>query len=84
MPRTLDEIPHGREPNAVVHFYCLYLGESSVDAGIDSTDGCQHMLVIVEDVSRYTWLCRSRACMVNDIVEDRVRWCATFGPPTTW
>ena len=34
VPRTLEETPHGREPNAVVHFGYLYMGESAVDAGL--------------------------------------------------
>ena len=42
------------------------------------------MLVILEDVSGYTWLRPSRACTANGTVEELVRWCATFGPPTTW
>ena len=32
----------------------------------------------------YTWLRPSKACTVNGTVEELVRWCATFGPPTTW
>ena len=27
VPRTPEETPHRREPNAVVHFDCLYMGE---------------------------------------------------------
>ena len=41
VPRTLEETPQGREPNAVVHFDYLYMGESAVDAGIDAADGFQ-------------------------------------------
>ena len=35
-------------------------------------------------MSRCTWLRPSRACTANGTVEELVRWCATFGPPTTW
>ena len=28
--------------------------------------------------------CDRRACTANGTVEELVRWCATFGPPTTW
>ena len=72
MPRTLEETPHGREPNAVVHFD-FYMGESAVDVGIDAADGFQYMLVIFEDVSGYTWLWPSRACTANGTVEELVR-----------
>ena len=44
----------------------------------------QYVLVILEDVSGYTWLQPSRARTANGTMEDFVRWCATFGPPTTW
>ena len=65
-------------------FDYLYMGEKPVDAGIDTADGFQYVLVILEDVSRYTWLQPSGACTANGTVEELVRWCATFGPPTTW
>ena len=57
---------------------------SAVDAGIDVAGGFRYVLVIVDDVSGYTWLRPSRACTANGTVEELVRWCATFGPITTW
>ena len=51
VPRTLEETPHGREPNAAVHFDFLYMGESAVDVGVDGAGGFQYVLVILEDVS---------------------------------
>ena len=54
-----------------MHLDFLYLGESAVDAGIDAADGLQ--LVILEDVSGYTWLRPSRACTANGTVEELVR-----------
>ena len=80
---TLEEISHGREPNTVVHFVYLYVGESAVDAGINAADGFRYVVVILEDVRGYTWLRPSRACTANDTVVELVRWCAGFGPPTT-
>ena len=74
MPRTLEEIPHEREPNAAVHFDYLYMEQSVVDAGIDAADGSQYVLVILEDVSGYTWLPPSRACTANGTVQELVRW----------
>ena len=44
----------------------------------------EYVLVILEDVSGYTWLRPSRACTANGTVEELVGWCATFGPPITW
>ena len=55
-----------------------------MDAGIDAADGFQYVLVILEDMSGYTWLRPSRACTANGTVEELVRWCATSGAPTTW
>ena len=83
LPRTLKRTPHEREPNAIVYLDYLYMGESAVDAGIDAADGFQYVLVILEDVNGYIWLRPSRACTANGTVEELVRWCATFGPPTT-
>ena len=82
--RTLEKNRNGRERNAVVHFDLLYMGESAVDAGVDAADELQYVLVVLEDVSGYTWLRPSRARTANGIVEELVRWCATFGLPTTW
>ena len=44
-----------------------------MDAGIDAAGGFQYVLVILEDVSGYTWLRQSRACTVNGTVEELVR-----------
>ena len=55
MPRTLEETP-GREPNVVVHLGYLYMGEGAVGAGIGTVDGIQYVLVVLEDLSGYTWL----------------------------
>ena len=79
MPRTLEETPHGREPNEVVHFDNLYMRESVVDAGVDAADGFQHVLVILQDLSGHTYLRLSRASTAKGTVEERLRWCATFG-----
>ena len=84
VPRTLEDIPRGREPNAVVHFDFLYMGRSAVNVGVAAADGFQYVLVILEDVSGYTWLRPSRACTANGTVEELARWCAAIGPSTTW
>ena len=81
---TPEETPHGREPNAVVKSDFLFIGESAVHNGVDAADGFQYVLVILEDISGYTWMRPSKACTVNGTVEELIRWCATFGPPTTW
>ena len=60
------------------------MGESAVDVAVDAADRFQYVLVILEDVSRYTWLRPSRAWTATGAVEEFVRWCATFGPQTTW
>ena len=39
VPCTLEETPHGREPNAIVRFDFLYMVESAVDVGVDAADG---------------------------------------------
>ena len=58
--------------------------QSAVDVGVDAANGFQYVQVILEDVSGYTWLRPSRECTANGTVEEFVRWCASFGPPTTW
>ena len=55
MRRVLEEILHGRELNAVVHSDFLFLGENAVDVSVDAVDGFHHLLIILEDVSGYTW-----------------------------
>ena len=44
----------------------------------------EYVLVILEDVSGYTWLRPSRACTANAAVEELVSWCTTLGSLTTW
>lgn len=75
---TLDETLHGREPNAAVHFDFLYVGKSAVDVGLDAVDGCQYVLIILENVSGYTWFRSSKACTVNETIQELIRCCATF------
>ena len=60
MPHALEETPHGREPNAVVYFniFC----KSAMDIAVDTADGFQYVLVVLEHVSVYTWLKPCRAC----------------------
>ena len=60
------------------------MAKSAVDVGVDAADGFQYVLVILEDLSGYTWLRPSRAWTANGTVEELVRWCVTCGPPTTW
>ena len=55
MRRVLEETLHGRELNAVVHFDFLFLGESAVDLSVDAVNGLQYLLIILDDVSGYTW-----------------------------
>ena len=66
--------PSWRAPNAIVHFDYLYMGESAVDASIDAVDRFHYVLVILVDVSGYTWLRPSRACTANGTVQELVRW----------
>ena len=67
-----------------MYFDHLYMGEGAVNAGIDAADGFQYVLVILEDMSGYIRLRPPRAYTANGTVEELVRWCATFRPPTTW
>ena len=39
-----------------MHFDFLHVEEHAVDAGINAADVFQYVLVILEDVSGYTWL----------------------------
>ena len=84
VPRTREETPHGREPNAVVHFDFLDMERARWMSELTLRMDFQCVLVILEDVSGCTWLRPSKACTANDTVEELVRWCAKFGPPTTW
>ena len=43
VPRVVDETPHGREPNAVVHFDFLYMAESALNVGVDAADRFQYV-----------------------------------------
>lgn len=70
MLRTLEENPKRREPNTVVHFRFLCMGESAVHVGVDAADGFRCVLGVLKDVSGYTWLPLSSACTSNGTVEE--------------
>ena len=48
-----------------MHFDILNMGEGAMDVRVDAADGFHNVLVILEDVSEYTWLRPSRACAAN-------------------
>ena len=68
----------------MVHFDFLHLGRSEVAEDVDSRDGYAYVLVIMEDLSGYTWLRPAKACTANFTAQELVTWCSAFGPPTTW
>ena len=39
VPRSLEETPHGRKPNAVVHVDFFFMRKSAVDVGVGAAGG---------------------------------------------
>ena len=57
MPRPLGDLVHGTGVGDVLHFDYLSLGESdAIDMGGLVDGGYKHVLVLMDDVSRFVWL----------------------------
>ena len=55
IPRPLGETVHGRRPGEVLHFECLYVGNSVPlgKDGLDEGDGFKYILVTIYDLSDF-------------------------------
>ena len=83
MPRPLGDLVHGTEVADVLHFdYHLSLGESdAIDMGGLVDGGYKHVLVLMDDVSRFVWLEEAVSCSMEVAARSVLKWCASFGVP---
>ena len=66
MPHPLGDLVHGTEAGDVFYFDYLSLGESDViDTGGLVDEGCKHVLVSMDDVSRFVWLEETVSCSIK-------------------
>ena len=82
MPRPLGDLVHGTEVGDVLHFDYLSLGESdAIDNGGLVDGGYKHVLVLMDDVSRFVWLEEAVSCSMEVAVRSVLKWWASFGVP---
>ena len=83
IPRPLGETVHGTRPGEVLHFDCLYAGDSGPlgKDGLDEGDGVKYILVMMDDSSNFMWLEPTESCTVASTVKHLLRWCKTLGVP---
>ena len=82
LPRPLGDLVHGTEVGDVLHFDYLSLGESdAIDMGGLIDGGYKHVLVLMDDVSRFVWLEEAVSCSMEVAARSALKWCASFGVP---
>ena len=80
-PRSLGETMHGRRPGEVLHFDCLYVGDSG-PLGKDELYegyGFKYILVIMDDLGNFVWLEPMESCTVASTAKHLLRWCKLWG-----
>ena len=66
MPRPLGDIVHGTEVGDVLSLDYLSLGENgSIDKGGLVDGGYKHVLIWMDDVSRFVWLEEAMSCSME-------------------
>ena len=82
MPRPLGDLVHGTELGDVLHFDYFSLGESdAIDIGGLIDRGYKHVLVLMDDVSRFVWLEEAVSCSMEVAARSVLKWCASLGVP---
>ena len=82
MPRPLGDLVHGTEVGDVLHFDYLSFGErDAIDMGGLVDGGYNHVLVLMDDVSRFVWLEEAVSCSMEVAARSVLKWCASFGVP---
>ena len=82
MPRPLGDLVHGTEVGEVSHSDYLSLGGSNdIDTGGLVDGGYNHVLVLMDDVSRFAWLKEAVPYSMEVAVRSVLKWCAPFGVP---
>ena len=80
--RPLGDLVHDTEVGEVLHFDYLSLGESdAIDMGGLVDGGYMHVLVMIDDVSRFVYPEEAMSCSMGVAACSVLKWCASFGVP---
>ena len=80
VPRPLGDLVHGTKVDDVLHFDYLSLGESdAIDMGGLVDGGYKHVLVLMDDVSRFVWLEEAVSCSMEVAARSVLKWCLVWG-----
>ena len=74
---------HGRRPGEVLHFDCLYVGDSDPlgKEGLDEGVRSKYMLVMMDNLSNFVGLEPTESCTAASTAKHLLRWCKTLGLP---
>ena len=66
---------HGTRPSEVLHFNCLYVGDSGPlgKGGLDEGDGSTCVLVMMDDLSNFMWLEPTESCTAMSTAKHLLR-----------
>ena len=85
IPRPLGDPVDGTEVGDVLYFDYLSFGESvqcdAIYTGGLVDRGYKHVLVFMDDVSRFVWLEEAVSCSMEVAARSVLKWCASFGVP---
>ena len=82
MLRPLGDLLHGTEVGDGLYFDYLSLGASdAIETGGLVEGGYKHVLVLMDDVSRFVWLEKTVSCSMGVAARSVVKWCASVGVP---
>ena len=82
MLRSLGDLVHGTEVGGVLQFDYLSLGEGdAIDTGGLVDGGYKHVLVLMDDVSRFVRLEEAVSCSMEVAERTVLKCCASLGVP---
>ena len=85
LPRPLGDVVHGTAVSDVLHFDYLILEESdATDTGGLVDRDYKHVLVLMDDVSRFVWLEEAVSCSMEVAARSVLKWFASFGVPNAF
>ena len=86
IPRPFGETVHGRRAGEVLHFDYLHVGKSGPlgPEGLDEPEGYVYLLIMMDDLSNFTWMEPTGACTATLTAKHLLNWCKTLGVPDVW
>ena len=77
---------HGTRSGEILHFDCLYVGDSDPlgKDGLDKGNRFKYILVVLDDLNNFVWLEPVQSCRTSSTAKHLLSWCKTFVVPNIW